>query len=224
MADHLVILALAVGGLVAFLIYKGILSAREAKAEKLRGLRALGFEPLVALPADDAEAVLALHDKKKIKNVFERRGSTDRLYLLDLERDSDDSSHHETIAVFSPRLRLPSLTLFPRIGGDGGLAALGNLLLKKLAQRRGKALDLPAHPRFARRHFVSGPDEEALRQFLTTDRLDRLAALEHMVVDGKGSVFTYQRVHFGKQKGRIHRDQIAERVQQAEEVLRALGG
>jgi hypothetical protein len=224
MADHLVIVALAVGGLVAFLIYKGVLSAREAKAEKLRGLRALGFEPLDSLPDDDAAAVLDLRDKKKIKNVFERRGSAHRLYLLDLESSSDDSSHHETIAVFSSRLRLPSLTIFPRIGGDGRLAGLGNLLLKKLAQRRGRTLDLPAHPRFAQWHFVSGPDEDALRRFLTTDRLDRLAALEHMVVDGKSGVFTYQRVHFGKQKGRIHRDQIAEHLQQAEEVLRALGG
>ena len=38
-------------GLVAFLIYKGVLAARERKAERVRGLRALGFEPREA-PAE----------------------------------------------------------------------------------------------------------------------------------------------------------------------------
>jgi hypothetical protein len=224
MSDHVVMLVVAVGLFVAFLLYKGVLSARATREERLRGLRALGFEPLDSLPAEVTEPLLVLHEKKTIKNVFERRGSADRVYLCDLESSSDDSAHHQTLVVVSPRLRLPRLTIFPRIAGDGHLATLGNLLLKKLGPRSGKMVDLGSHGRFNERHFVSGPDEATLRAFLTTDRLDHLATLEHMVVDGEGGLFTYQRVQFRQQRKRPHRDEVAERVQQAEEVLRALGG
>lgn len=226
MPYHLVIVALAVAALVIFLIYKGTLSAREAREERLRRLRALGFEPLDPPPAELTEPVLALHERgrksgHKVDNVFERRGSTDRLYLLDLEDSSGDSSHEGVIAVFSPRLHVPRLTIYPRLEGKGYLAGLGNRLLKKLAQRHGKTVDLPSHPRFARRHFVSGPDEEAIRRFLT---VDRLAAMEHMTVEGEDDHFAYQRVHFGRRKIGSDEVEFAERVQQAEGVLRALEG
>jgi hypothetical protein len=227
MPDHLAILVLAVGGLVAFLIYKGTLSAREAKAERLRGLRALGFEPVDTPAPEIARPIIALQDHGKkhghrIANVFERRSSTDRLYLLDIEDSSGDSSRDGVIAVFSPRLRIPRLTIYPRLEGEGHLAGLGNRLLKRLAQRHGRTVDLPSHPRFARRHFVSGPDEETLRRFLTADRLDRLAGIEHMAVEGEGDHFTCQRVHFGRRRIGSDVVEIAERVRQAEEVLQAL--
>ena len=223
MPDHVVILALAVGGLVAFLIYKGVAAAREKEEEKRRGRRALGFEPLSPPPTEVAEPILALHKGKKMGDVFERKGSADRLYLFDLTNQSGDSSPRETIAIFSRRLRLPRLTIFPRLEGDGRLAALGNFVLKKLAQRGGRAVDL-SHLRFARRHFVSGPDEAAIRQFLTEGRLDRLAEMEHMAVAGEGGLFTCQRVQIGRRKRRADRTEVSESVQRAEELLRVLGG
>lgn len=222
MPHHIAILVLAVGGFVVFLIYKGVQWARAAREERLRNLSALGFEPLDPVPPEIAEPLLALHDEKgKLTDVFERRGTTDRLYLFDLKDRSDESSLHEALAVFSPRLELPRLTLSPRIGGDGRLAALGNLFLKKLARRRGKAVEFPSHPRFAQRHLVNAPDEEAAHRFLTPDRLDRLAAMGRMVVEGEGGRFTYQRIRFQRRASHwSDRQEIAERVQDAEELLR----
>jgi hypothetical protein len=227
MPDHLVILVLAVGGLVAFLIYKGTAAARARKEERRRDLRALGFEPLDSPPPEVADPILALygHGGKsghKLDNVFERPGSADRFYLLDLKSSSGDSSQEGVIAVFSPRLRMPRLTIFPRLEGDGRLAALGNLLMKKLSQRHGGAVDFAAHPRFTKRHFVSGPDEAAIRRFLTGDRLDRLAELEHTALEGEGALFTYQKFRFPRHGGGTDREQISEHVQQAEQLLRLL--
>jgi hypothetical protein len=226
MPDHIAILVLAGGGFVAFLIYKAVQWARTAREERLRNLRALGFEPLETPPAEVVESVLALHDQKdKLTDVFERRETTDRLYLFDLKDRSGESSAHEAIAVFSARLELPRLTISPRIGGDGRLAALGNLLLKKVARRRGKAVEFPSHPRFAQRHLVNAPDEEAVQRFLTPDRLDRLAAMAHMVVEGEGGGFTYQRIRFQRRMSHwSDRQEIAERVQEAEELLRLFTG
>ena len=112
MPDHVVIAALAVGGLVAFLIYKGVLSVREAKAERIRGLRALGFEPLEAPPDDVRDTVLALHQQgkksdHKMDEVFERRTTSDRFILFDLEGGSGDTKHAGVMAVLSPGLRCP---------------------------------------------------------------------------------------------------------------------
>jgi hypothetical protein len=222
MPDHIAVLVLAGGGLVAFLVYKGVQWARAAREERFRNLRALGFEPLEPPPTEVVEFLLALHGgKKRVTDLFERRGSAERLYLFDLQDNSGESSAHEALAVFSPRLELPRLTISPRIGGDGRLAALGNRLLKKLARRRGKAVEFPSHPRFAQRHLVNAPDEEAARRFLTPDRLDRLAAMGRMVVEGEGGRFTYQRIRFQRRAGHwSDRQEIAERVQDAEELLR----
>ena len=65
MPESVVLIGLAIAGLVVFLIYKGVLSAREAKAERARSLRALGFEPVETPPEDVRDAILALHQKRK---------------------------------------------------------------------------------------------------------------------------------------------------------------
>jgi len=228
MPDHMVIVVLAVGLLVAFLIYKGTLSAREARGEKRRGLRALGFEPVASLPPDVAEAILALHQQGKkpehtIGEAFERRGSADELYLYDLRSKSGDSVRHGVIAIRSPRLKLPRMTIFPRLEGEGRLSALGNLLIKKLGQRHGRTLDFAAHPHFARRHFVSGANEQPIRRFLTDRRLDRLAEMKHMGVETDGDLFTYEEIHFGRRKHEGPRARTAHDVERAEELLRVFG-
>lgn len=229
MSEYVVLAGLAGVGLVAFLVYKGVLSAREAKAERIRGLRALGFEPLEAPPEDVREAILALHQqgkkpRHKLDQVFERRGSADRFYLFDLEDSSGDTHHTGVMAVHSPRLHSPRLTISPRLEGEGGLAALGNMLLKKMAHREGRAVDFAAHPRFARRHFVSGPDPDAIRGFLTERRLDRLAELQYVAVEAEGHAFTCAHVPFGGKVGRTDRESVTRRVELAEELLRVLGG
>ena len=157
-------------GLVAFLIYKGLLSAREAKAERARGLRTLGFEPVETPPEDVRDAILALHRRgktpgHKIDEVFERRSGSDRFFLFDLEDSSGDTDHTGVMAVLSPRLHSPRLTISPRLEGEGRLASLGNLLLKRVAHHQGQTVDFTSHSRFSRRHFVSGPDPEAIRRF-----------------------------------------------------------
>jgi hypothetical protein len=228
MSEYVVLVGLAVAGLVAFLIYKGVLSAREAKAERIRGLRALGFEPLNAPPDDVQDAILALHQRgqkpdHKMDEVFERRGSSDRLYLFDLEDSSGDSVHTGVMAVVSPRLHTPRLTISPRLQGEGHLAALANRLLKKVGHHDGRTVDLAAHPRFARRHFVSGPDPEAIRRFLTERRIDRLAELQHVAVEAEGHALTCAHVPFGGKVGQIDRESVTRRVELAEQLLRIFG-
>jgi hypothetical protein len=228
MPDHMVIIVLAVGGLVAFLLYKGTMSAREAREERRRGLRALGFEPLASPPPQVAELILALHQhgkkrEHKIEEMFERTGAADRLYLLDLKDQSIDGVRHGVIAVLSPRLQVPRITIFPRLEGEGRLAALANMLVKRLGQRHGGTLDFASHPRFARRHFVSGPDEASIRRFLTERRLDRLAQMSHMAVEADGDLFTYEEVRFGRRRTGTAHAEVAHHVQQAEELLHVFG-
>lgn len=227
MPDHMVILVLAVGGFVAFVIYKGVAVARAQKEEKRRHLRALGFELLDAPPPQVADPILALHGGKsghRLDNVFERPGSADRFYLFDVRSSSGDGSRQGGIAVFSPRLQIPRLTIFPRLEGNGCVATLGNLIIKKLSRLQGGTVEFAAHPRFAKRHLVSASDEAAARRFLTEGRLDRLAELDHMALRGEGGVFTYQEVRFVRRRNETGRDEVSERVQKAEELLRVLGG
>ena len=229
MADHLAVVVLAVGGLIAFLIYKVTLLMKEAREEKQRDLKTLGFEPLDPPPAAVAQPILALHRRgrtsgHKIERLYERRGSGDRLYLFNLKDASSGSARSGVIGAVSPRLRVPRLTIFPRLEGEGRLSALGNLLLRKLGQRHGSAVDFGAHSRFSRRHFVSAPDAEAVRRFLTQRRLDCLAQMGPMAVEAEGDRFTYQEVHLGRRKAESHRAETAQRVQHAEELLRILEG
>lgn len=225
MGDHLVILALAIGGLIAFLVYKGTAFAKQRKEERRRGRRTLGFEPLDSPPAEVAERILAMHHRGglrggKLREVFERRGSADRFYLFDLVDGSGDGRRERVVAVSSPRLHLPRLTLSPRLEGDGRLAALGNLVLKKMAERHGHAVDLASHSRFARRHFVSGPDEASIRRLLNEDRLDRLAEMDPMAFEGEGGLFTLQRVRLGRRRSGTDREDVSASVALAEELLR----
>jgi hypothetical protein len=228
MPDAVVLVGLAVAGLVVFLVYKGVLSAREAKAERIRGLRVLGFEPVERPPEDVRDAILALHrhgkkPEHKIDEVFERRSGSDRFVLFDLEDTSGDTDHTGVMAVFSPRLQSPRLTISPRLEGGGRLAALGNMLLKKAAHHSGGTVDFAAHGRFSRRHFVSGPDPEAIRRFLTARRLDGLAEMKHIAVEANGRVFTCAHVPFGGKVGRIDRESVTRRAELAEQLLGILG-
>ena len=229
MSDHMLVLVLAVGGLVAFLIYKGTMAVRAAREEKIRGRRVLGFEPVASPPPEVAGPLLALFQRGKksthrITELYERRGSEDRLFLFDMKDSSGDSSREDTVAVFSPRLHLPRFSFFPRLEGEGGLNALGNLLLKKLGGRHGGVLDFPAHPRFAKRYFVSASDEEAVRRFLTDRRLDALAEIGHVALEAEGDRFAFQEFQFGRQKKEEDRVAVARRVERAEELLRVLEG
>jgi hypothetical protein len=84
-------------------------------------------------------------------------------------------------------------------------------------------VDFAAHPRFARRHFASGPDPDAIRRFLTERRLDRLAEIQHMAVEAEGRAFTFAHVPFGGKGGRIDRNAVSRRVELAEQLLDILG-
>jgi hypothetical protein len=226
MTDSIVILLLAVVGFLAFLCLKIVQRARAANEERRRTLQVLGFEPLAPPPAEVTEPIVALHGgKKTLARVFERRGSADRLYLFDLRDSSGEGSVHEALAVFSPRLDLPRFTISPRLEGGGRLVALGNRVIEMRARRRGPAVEFPSHPEFARRHFVNAPDAESVHRLLTSQRLDRLTPLGQIVVEAEGRVFSVQRIRLGRRAwARTDPHKVAERVHEAEELLRALGG
>jgi len=229
MPDHVAVIALAVTGLVAFLVYKATVAVGEAREEKQRGLRALGFEPLDPPPEDLTASLLALHGhgrkgRRRLEGLFERKGSGHRLYLFDLKDTSGEGTRSGVIAVVSPRLRVPRLTIFPRFQGDGLVARLANLLVRKLGRRHGGLVDFVSHEPFSRRHHVAGPDEAAIRHFLTDRRLEQLAGMERMAVEAEGDRLTYQRIRFGRRRTGSDRDEVAHRTREAEELLRVLQG
>jgi hypothetical protein len=224
--NELLLIALAVLALVAFVVYRIVLHVRRKSAERRAALRSLGFEPI---HSDDPEVVSTIVDLCKrskgdhyrVDNLLERRDSDHRLLLLDLHDTSGDNHHPGLLAVTSPRLDLPRFTLFPRLETEGRLAAVANALLERLVRHQGKPVGFSSHPAFDGRHFVTGPDEEAIRRFLDEDRLGALAQKQHLVIEAGGNAFTVDRLNLrGGQRGGSDLTDVAGRVEEAEGLLR----
>jgi hypothetical protein len=222
------LIALAVLALAALLVWI-VLHARQKSAERRAALRSLGFAPV---PSSDAEVVSTIvdlckrsrGDSYRVDNLLERRGSDHRLLLFDLHDTSGDNDHPGLLAVMSRRLDLPRFTLYPRLETEGRLAAVANAVLEKLVRHQGKTVAFPAHPSFDRRHFVSGGDEGAIRRFFGEDRLAALAEKQYLMIEAGGDCFTVGRVYPRGRPSGSDLDDVSQRVEEAEELLRLFSG
>jgi hypothetical protein len=219
------VIALAVLGLVAFLVYRVVLHLKQKNEERRAALRSLGFEPMAPADRDVLDAVVDLcrrwrGDSYRVDNVLQRKGSDHRLLLFDLHDDSGENHHPRLLAVMSGRLALPRFTLYPRLEMEGRLAAFANTLLEKLVGHQGTTVSFPHHPSFERRHFVRGQDEDEIRRFFDDERLDALAQKQYLMIEAGGDAFTVDRIRLSGQPSGSDLADVAERADEAESLLR----
>jgi hypothetical protein len=218
---------MAILALVVFFVYRVVAHFRQKSAEHRAALRSLGFEPVSSSDREVVSSIVDLSERWKgdhyrVENLLERRGSDHRLFLFDLNDPSGDNHHPGLLAVMSRRLELPRFTLYPRLDMEGRLAAFANTLLEKLVGHQGKTVGFPAHPKFDGRHFVRGSDEDEIRRFFDDDRLDALAEKQYLMIEAGGDAFTVDRLNLRGQKRAPDLAEVAERVQEAEGLLRVL--
>jgi len=219
------IVSVGVLALVAFLVFKLVQHVKQQNEERRASLRLLGFEPLTPADADQLDKLKDLcrrfkGDSFRIDDVMLRNGSDHRLLLFDLTDTSGDNDSKQQLAVVSRRLALPRFTLYPRLELEGRLAAFANSVIEKLVGHGGKTVRFSSHPAFERRHFVKGEDEDAIRRFFDAARLEALAAKQYLMLEAGGDGFTVGRVQLPGQAQGPERADLAERVREAEELLR----
>lgn len=109
--------------------------------------------------------------QNRILDVWDKEIPEGRLYLVELAESSGEGNSSSVVAaVHSPDLAVPRLSLFPLLEQSGLLADMANKAIAMLFDGAGNRVDFSSPGDFVRRYLVGGPDEAALRQFLTDER------------------------------------------------------
>lgn len=165
----------------------------------------LGFEPF---QEDDPVFLFRLASLQKkfslqrleARNLYRRQGSDYQLYLFDLfMMDSEGPSRlkEAVIAFQSPLLRMPRVSITPKIEQSGFLGLLGKLLhpvAVALFSREFRQIRFERNPEFGRQYFVFGQDEEAVREFLSDQVLWRLSRDQNWQVETEKDLYTFTKL------------------------------
>lgn len=221
-------------GLFAAIIFLMVRQSRRQQNEKLSRAKALGFSPVPLPDAGLLERLAGLFgrspERLALKNVFERERSGVRLVLFDLEDRSDTDSSmvaEDGLLLLTPSLDLPHFTLLPRPDLGGAWGGLADKIIQKAvdwgAGRGGQQLvSFPENPGFEKRFMVAARDEQAVRDFFTTDRGARLGqAVKGLAFSGGPGGLVVKRETYG-QTQKIDLEQLRTQINQAMTVYEIL--
>lgn len=206
-----------VGAVVAVmaLAVVGVGRTRAWRQERRARFAGMGFQPgwPAEMPLLPRIRALMRIDDEDAPEVWHRTGEDWTLILLQFP-----DKLGPTVAVRSPRLALPRLSMFPRVDQEGRLADLANRTMETLFERVGGQVSFSSPAGFVRRYMVGGPDEAALREFFTEERRRLLGETRLWSLEGEGDLFVLEEVPLGK--GAPAEDA---RVRDAMAALRILG-
>lgn len=175
--------------------------SEKARAKESRArLERMGFQrglPAGMLTLDPVQALLRPPDNGRplmVREVWHKQGEDCLLLHLEFV---DRRASGPRVAVRSERLRLPRLSLFPRLDQEGMLADLANQAMALLFARVGKQVTFSSPAEFVRHYMVGGPDEEALREFLTEERRRGLGETRSWTLEGEGDLFVLGEMPIG---------------------------
>jgi hypothetical protein len=189
---------MAVGFLSFFILLIGLMfwMARRQNARIRDVMFARGLVAVKPVDPDLLERVRGLHAQARLSQVYRLNRAAYQFFIFELDfaysRDGESSSQTQA-AVQSGDLCLPRLVLIPSLK----LPVIGGwvekILQGALARNDFVRVTFPEHPTFDENYLLLGPDEAALRQFFTLERLNRLAELKNFTLDGLGDLLIFSR-------------------------------
>ncbi len=192
---HLVIL-LAVVSLVSSVLLAVGLRRRQRRrvAECLARRERMGLRRQPAADPHVLERLRTLFrgprgGQTRILDVWDKEIPEGRLYLLELADQSGQGNASSLVtALHSPDLAVPRISLFPLLNQGGMLADLANKAITMAFEQAGNRVDFPSPGSFVRRYLVGGPDEAALRGFLTEERRAGLGETSAWHLEAEGDL------------------------------------
>lgn len=187
------------------LIFYSLRTQHQTEKRKKERAQSAGFIPLPQPSSQLSERIIGLYlnsrrKRFKISGVSSKVFPDGELVLFDLKETSGDDDTQladQGLMIVSPYLDLPRFSLVPRLELGGKLAEYANRFVLWAASSAGKPIESMGHVEFDQRYWASGKDHQAIRRFLTPDRLDRLASLQNLNLEAGGDCFAFTRTILG---------------------------
>lgn len=184
-------LAAGVAGLMALAaaLWKG---DRGRRQERLARLEGMGFQrglPPGMLTLEPVQGLLRPPEHGRppqVRQVWHKVGDDFVLLLLEFVEPRGTGP---VVAIRSPRLQVPRFSLFPKVDQEGMLADLANRALALLLEHVGGQVAFTSPGEFVRRYLVAGPDEQAVRDYLTEERRRQLGETRSWSLQAEGDLF-----------------------------------
>lgn len=190
----IVLLVLAATFLLSLAVLLGMRSVRVRRNVEQR-FAELGFTQLASA---DTEALYAQLARLHAASTLDPSGRAGQMYVRrQVDRSTyvyqtgGGSSPGHGFVVVSDSLQLPRFTLFPNIQSGGILGQLANQAAEAALSRLAHPIALPSTGRFRERYDLYGEDAEKVLQFLTRDRMSRIADRPQGVLDAGENVFVF---------------------------------
>jgi hypothetical protein len=183
--------------LMVFVFGSLLYASIRQKRQQRQNLLDHGLVPQAKPDPSLIERINGLHPGSRIDNIFFLNKSNYQIYLFDLwTRTNDQQAEHpySSVAVLSADFNLPRFALFPNIK----IPFVGKVMewaVQRAIERHGfQQFTFPDNPAFDDAFILVGADEAALRKYFDLQRLNQLAQMHYIQVDGAGDLVTFSRM------------------------------
>jgi hypothetical protein len=203
--DFTLILILVVS-LIGYMVFRFLTRRKKPVIKDQTSLIESGFSPIPFPEADLKQAIDRLHHKYPdqqlaVTDVFQKITDQGYVYILDLEDQAEKEPFflaRDMVAIRSPDLNLPRITIMTRFKALGGFGTLMDRFVSRHSNWDSNLQELiqlnyDSYPAISQRYLIFSPagTEETTRQFLSDSRLAFLVKLDtNYVIDTLGDMLT----------------------------------
>lgn len=186
--------------IIGFFVFITIRSTQNDVEVKQQIARNMGFTPISA-DTVLSEKIFALYQRKgalnkyKLRNVSQKRTPDGDIYLFDLINTSgedDSSTENQAVAVISPRLHLPSFTLFPKSDEKYKLSGITNKILEwGTSLMLGNPVPFQKYPTFNARYIITSDQQDLVYGFIDENIAHYFSKTQMYSLHADKNIFTF---------------------------------
>jgi hypothetical protein len=193
----LVVVSLLLFGWMGNLVIQA--GGREEKKQR-QTAHSLGFSPVKASPKLTAEIVELYRrpgsSKYFLGNVSRRMIPDGEMYLFDLldfSGEGIDCMEHQSVAIVSPYLKMPSFTLFPKADQKYYmLSKLSNKVQEWWMSFVGAPVEFPEYPEFDACYLLTSKESsDWVRGFFDQNLVNYFSHVQKFRLHAAGNIFTF---------------------------------
>jgi hypothetical protein len=189
------LIVLAIGVVIYFMYSR----ERKRGAEKQTAALEMGFQLIKEVDPSLTGRIVQFYKRKqrqnlRVRNVFKRIESDAAIYLFDLLDYSGETVSYladAAIAVVSPSLHLPRFSIYPKLGDKSHVSGWADALLERADAKRADRIVLGKNPYFEQNYFLTGENEQEVREFLTNTILSHFSDQKLWRIEAGGDLFTF---------------------------------
>jgi hypothetical protein len=211
-----IIAAIAAGILLIAMAVVASSRATKAYAERRSAMAtAAGLVRVTTPDRGFVDRVLNLYrqhedDEVTVRDVFKGDRLDHTLYLMDIVARSPHSDSSpvvsSVVAIQSPRLRLPRLSVRPKLNFKGllgsALSTFANHFIEGRAPRDLKHVDLYAFADIGEKYALFGADHAAVKAMLSDGLGTQLRSTPWLAIETEGDILTVSRLDLDAQRAR----------------------